>query len=63
MRTTVDLPQSLLQEAHCITKIKTNTDLIIIALKELIRKNKILKLKDYKGKIDLKIDLNALRKR
>ena len=63
MRTTLDLPEELLQEAMKATHIKTKTKVIIIALKELIRKNRISGLKKFKGKIDLDIDMNELRSR
>jgi len=63
MRTTLDLPESLLNEAMQATHLNTKTGVIILALEELIRKEKITKLKKYKGKIDLAIDLNAIRDR
>ena len=63
MRTTLDLPEELLLEAMKATDIKTKTKVIIIALKELIQKNRISGLKKFKGKIDLDIDMNELRSR
>ncbi len=63
MRTTLDLPIDVLDEAMRATHIKTKTKVIIIALEELIRKSKIAELKEYKGKIDLDIDLNTIRGR
>ena len=63
MRTTLDLPESLLNEAMQATHLNTKTGVIILALEELIRKEKITELKKYKGKIDLAIDLNAIRDR
>jgi len=61
MRTTLDLPENLLNEAMKATHIQTKTKVIIIALEELIRKTKIAELKKYKGKVDLDIDLHTLR--
>jgi hypothetical protein len=61
MRTTLDLPESLLNEAMKATHIQTKTKVIVTALEELIRKSKIAELKKYKGKVDLDIDLNTLR--
>ena len=61
MRTTLDLPEDLLNEAMKATHIQTKTKVIVTALEELIRKSKITELKKYKGKIDLDIDLNTLR--
>lgn len=61
MRTTLDLPEELLNEAMKATHIQTKTKVIVTALEDLIRKSKITELKKYKGKIDLDIDLNTLR--
>jgi len=63
MRTTLDLPEQLLSEAMKATRINTKTKVIITALEELIRKSKISQLKEFKGKIDLAIDLNDIRGR
>ena len=63
MRTTLDLPEALIQEAMTLTHINTKTDVIKKALENLIQKEKIKDLKNYFGKIDLEIDLNAIRNR
>ncbi len=63
MRTTLDLPEDLLTEAMKTTRIQTKTKVIITALEELIRKSKISELKKFKGKVDLDIDLDAVRGR
>jgi Arc/MetJ family transcription regulator len=63
MRTTLDLPEALVDEAMKVTQIKTKTNVIIAALEDLIRKSKISGLKAYKGKVDLDIDMNAVRGR
>ena len=63
MRTTLDLPKDLIDEAMKATKINTKTQLIITALEELIRKSKISDIKEFKGKVDLDIDMNAVRGR
>jgi hypothetical protein len=63
MRTTLDLPESLIDEAMALTHIHTKTDLIKTALQNLIQKEKIKDLKRYFGKVDLSIDLNVLRNR
>ncbi|WP_304225592.1 type II toxin-antitoxin system VapB family antitoxin [Gracilinema caldarium] len=63
MRTTLDLPETLINEAMALTHIKTKTDLIKTALINLIQKEKIKDIKKYYGKIDLDIDLNVLRNR
>jgi hypothetical protein len=63
MRTTLDLPEDLINEAMKASHINTKTKVIITALEELIRKSKISGLKKFKGKIDLDIDMNAIRGR
>ena len=63
MRTTLDLPEALITEAMKLSHQKTKTAVIISALEDFIRKSRISGLKKYKGKVDLDIDLNALRKR
>ena len=63
MRTTLDLPQKLIEEAMKVSKIKTKTALIVRALEEFIRQNKITRIRQYKGKVDLGIDLDTLRDR
>lgn len=63
MRTTLDLPENLLNEAMKLTHTETKTAVIVKALEELIRKSKISDIKKYRGKIDLDIDLNELRDR
>jgi len=63
MRTTLDLPEKLVAEAMKATEIKTKTKVIITALEQLIKKTKISELKEYKGQVDLDIDLDELRGR
>ena len=63
MRTTIDIPEDLINEAMNLTKSNTKTELIKMALSNIIQKNKIKFLKNYKGKIELDINLNILRNR
>ena len=63
MRTTLDLPESLLAEAMKVTHTNTKTAVIVKALEELVRKSKIAGIKKYCGKIDLDIDISELRDR
>ncbi len=63
MRTTLDIPANLLSEAMELTQAKTKTEVIKFALENIIQKNKLKKLKSYRGKLELDIDLNLLRKR
>ena len=63
MRTTLDLPKDLIDEAMKATHINTKTRVIITALEDLIRKSKISALKEFKGKVDLDIDMDTIRGR
>ncbi len=63
MRTTIDLPEDLVNEAMVVTKCRTKTELIKMALKDIIVREKIKNLKSYYGKIVLDIDLDLVRDR
>ncbi|MCD6584533.1 MAG: type II toxin-antitoxin system VapB family antitoxin [Desulfobacteraceae bacterium] len=63
MRTTLDLPDNLMNEAMKMTRIKTKTKVIITALEQLIRKSQLSEIKEFKGKINLDIDLETIRGR
>ena len=63
MRTTLDIPEGLINKALKITRSRTKTDLIKLALENIIQKDKIQVLKKFRGKVNLDINLNSLRKR
>lgn len=63
MRTTLNLPEELLDDALQLTQAKNKTQVIVMALEDLIRRHRLQKLKDYKGKLDLDIDLDVTRSR
>lgn len=63
MRTTLDLPGPLVDEALKLSHQKTKTAVIITALEDFVRKNKLEGLKMFKGKVALDIDLSSLRNR
>ncbi len=63
MRTTLNLPIELINEALEVSHCKTKTMVILMALQNLIRQAKIKKLKEFRGKVKLPINLNELRKR
>ena len=46
-----------------VTQARTKTELVKSALYNIIQKNKIKSSKNYKGKVDLNIDLNSARDR
>ncbi len=63
MRTTLDLPEELVEEARKLLGFKSKTDTIVVSLQELIRCKRIEKLKTLAGVIELDIDLSASRRR
>lgn len=63
MRTTLDLPAPLLDEALKLSHQRTKTAVIIAALEEYVRRNRIAGIKRFKGNVDLDVDLTALRGR
>ena len=63
MRTTLELPDLLVNEAMSLTKISTKTELVKFALENVIQREKIKELSGYFGKLNLDIDINKLRDR
>jgi len=63
MRTTLDLPQALIEEAQKVSHHKTKTSVIVAALQDYVRKGRLAGLKRYRGRVSLKINLSALRDR
>ena len=63
MRTTLEIPDTLVQEAMNLTKIPTKTELIKFALENIIKQKKIGDLTNYFGKVNLEMDLDKLRSR
>lgn len=63
MRTTLDLPDGLMQDAMKASHQKTKTAVIVAALEEFVRKNRLQELRGFKGRVPLAVDLGALRKR
>ncbi|MEO9885674.1 MAG: type II toxin-antitoxin system VapB family antitoxin [Balneola sp.] len=63
MRTTLDIPEKLIDEAMKVTGSKTKSQLIKNALKAQINEAKRKKLITLKGSIDMNIDLDSLRDR
>jgi len=63
MRITLDLPESLVLDAMKLSHQKTKTAMIVTALEDFVRKNRIQGLKKFRGQVDINIDLNKLRNR
>jgi Arc/MetJ family transcription regulator len=63
MRTTLDLPIDLVNEARAALGFKSKTDTVVLALRELVRRRRVDDLKDLLGRVDLEIDLSKSRRR
>lgn len=63
MRTTLNLPDELVLHAMKASHQKTKTAVIITALQDLVRKNRLQELRRFKGRVDLDVNLAVLRKR
>ena len=63
MRTTLDLPAPLLDEAQRLLGFKSKTDTVVLSLTELVRRRRIDELKSLAGRIDLGIDIGRSRRR
>ena len=63
MRTTLDLPAPLLDEAQRLLGFKSKTDTVVLSLTELVRRHRIDELKSLAGRVDLGIDLARSRRR
>ncbi|MGH7588545.1 MAG: type II toxin-antitoxin system VapB family antitoxin [Gemmatimonadota bacterium] len=63
MRTTLDIPEELIDEARRLLKFKSKTDTVILALRELIRRRRVEELKDLMGSVRLDLDIPDSRRR
>ena len=63
MRTTLDLPEDLLDEARAALGFKSKTDTIILALRELVRRQRLEELKGLMGRVRLDVDTARSRRR
>ncbi|MBA2257620.1 MAG: type II toxin-antitoxin system VapB family antitoxin [Acidobacteria bacterium] len=63
MRTTLDLPEKLLDEARAALGFKSKTDTIVLALRELLRRQRLDELKGLLGRVRLDIDVPKSRRR
>jgi len=63
MRTTLDIPEPLIDEARRLLGFKSKTDTVVLSLQELIRRRRIEELKKMMGSVRLEIDLPRSRRR
>ena len=63
MRTTLDIPEPLIEEARQLLGFKSKTDTVVLSLQELIRRKRIEELKEMMGRVRLEIDVPRSRRR
>jgi Arc/MetJ family transcription regulator len=63
MRTTLDLPEDLVEEARRSLGFKSKTDTVVLALRELVRRDRLRDLKALMGRVKLDVDLPRSRRR
>jgi Arc/MetJ family transcription regulator len=63
MRTTMIIPADLVDEARAATGLKSKTETVIYALREVIRRKQIEELKSMFGTTDVNVDLDFVRGR
>ena len=61
MRTTMDLPEDLVEEAKSLSGTRSKTAAVILALKDYIDRKRIERLRKLRGSITVERDLTALR--
>jgi len=63
MRTTLDIPEDLLDEARRASNARSKREAVIAGLQELIRKSHREELRRMAGRLDIAIDLRRSRGR
>lgn len=63
MRTTLIIPPELVEEARQAAGLKSKTETVIYALRELIRRKRLDELKSMFGTTDIDLDLAYVRGR
>jgi Arc/MetJ family transcription regulator len=63
MRTTMELPDGLVEEARAAIGFKSKTDTVTFALREIVRRSKVQDLKRLIGTVTYEFDPTELRQR
>ena len=63
MRTTLDLPEGLIDEARVALGFSSKTETIVYALREVIRRRRLEELKGMFGTIKIDVDIARSRRR
>ena len=62
MRTTLDIPADLLEEAQRLAGTSSKTATVVCSLQELIRVRRLRELRRLRGRLPLELDLPTLRR-
>ena len=63
MRTTLDLPEELVEQARNAVGFKSKTDTVIFALREVVRRRRIDDLKDLMANVRFEFDPAEIRRK
>lgn len=63
MQTTLDIPRDLLAEAHRKLGAQSESETVVLALKEVLHRERLDELKSLLGKVELDLDLDTSRRR
>ena len=63
MRTTLHLPDGLVDEARAAVGFRSKTDTVVFALREVVRRSRVDELKSMFGKVKLDLDIPKSRRR
>ena len=63
MRTTLDLPDELVDDARRVLGFKSKTDTVVYALREVVRRRHVEGVKALFGKVHIDLDLDKVRGR
>ena len=63
MRTTLDLPDGLVEEARTTVGFKSKTDTVVFALREVVRRGRVETLKSMLGTVRIDLDIPKSRRR
>jgi Arc/MetJ family transcription regulator len=63
MRTTLDLPEELVEQARNAVGFKSKTDTVIFALREVVRRRRIDDLKDLMANVRFEFDPADIRRK
>jgi metal-responsive CopG/Arc/MetJ family transcriptional regulator len=63
MRTTLDLPEGLVDEAREAMGFASKTETIVHALREVVRRKRLEELKGMFGTVNIDLDIPASRRR